>query len=76
MYFFNTVGFNQRCYNPADERECSDNGDCVNGICVCETGYSGSNLFLIKILFYYRFALSWGHEGHYWLEKLGTYWHV
>ena len=36
------VPFDKRCNMAGSINECSDRGDCVNGACVCDQGYSGS----------------------------------
>ena len=49
FFLFNKVRFADRCHNSFDERECSDNGDCINSICLCDSGFSGSNLLYLKL---------------------------
>ena len=33
----------QNCSEPCDDVDCGENGTCVEGICNCDTGYSGAN---------------------------------
>ena len=45
--FIILVPAHQLCYRAGVENECSDRGDCNNGACVCDPGFSGAKCQIV-----------------------------
>lgn len=49
----------ERCNAAGSKNECSDNGDCVNGTCVCDSGFTGQGTIMQN----FQATTDWGHES-------------